>query len=523
MRFADLVATSTAVARASSRLEKLQHLAVWLQRVAREAPADIEIAVALLAGTPRQGRVGVGFAAIDRASGTPAAAESTLELVDVDRTLTSVADATGAGSTTERLDRLRTLLARATAAEQDFLRRLLFGELRQGALEGVLLEAVARAARVAPARLRRAAMVSGSLTVAAEAALTGGESALAAITLRVLQPVQPMLAQPADSVAEALGQLGEAALEDKIDGARIQVHKAGDDVRVFSRTLNDVTASVPEIVTRVRAFPARSAILDGEVVALTRDGRPHPFQTTMRRFGRTRGVEALQRELPLTPFFFDCLQVDDRPLIDDPYERRIEALAELARETAVRRLFRPTTADAEAFVREALGRGFEGVMAKDLASPYAAGRRGAAWLKVKPVQTLDLVVLAAEWGSGRRKGWLSNLHLGARDASTNDFVMLGKTFKGLTDEMLAWQTAHLLSIETGRDRHIVFVRPSLVVEIAFNDLQISPVYPGGLALRFARVKRYRLDKGADQADTIDAVRAIREADRRGEARAGPGA
>jgi DNA ligase-1 len=367
----------------------------------------------------------------------------------------------------------------------------------------VLLEAVARAADVGPARLRRAAMMAGDLAAAARAALTGGESALSAIALRVMQPVLPMLAQPAGSVEDALGQLrAGAALEYKLDGARIQMHKDGDDVRVFSRTLNDVTASVPEIVSRARALPARSAILDGEVLALTPEGRPHSFQTTMRRFGRTRGVDARQRELPLTPFFFDVLQVDGGPLIDEPYETRLQALGDIAPDAGVPRLMRPTVDAAGAFAREALARGFEGVMAKGLASPYTAGRRGAAWLKVKPAQTLDLIILAAEWGSGRRKGWLSNLHLGARDPHTNDFVMLGKTFKGLTDEMLAWQTEHLLSLETHRDRHIVYVRPSLVVEIAFNDLQVSPVYPGGLALRFARVKRYRLDKRAEEADTL---------------------
>lgn len=508
MRFDDLVATSTAVTRSSGRLEKIHHLAQFLQRVARDAPDEIETVVALLSGMPRQGRVGLGYASIQKASTVPAAERSTLHVKEVDAALATFVDAGGTGSAARRIDRLRALLARATPPEQDFLRRLLFGELRQGALEGVLLEAVARAAEVAPPRLRRAAMMAGSLTMAARAALTGGEPALDAMALQVMQPIQPMLAQPADSVEEALGQFGEAALEYKLDGARIQVHKAGDEVRVFSRTLKDVTASVPEVVARARTLAAQSAILDGEVLALRPDGRPHPFQTTMRRFGRTRGVDALQEDLPLTPFFFDALQVDGSVLIDEPYERRAQALGELAPDAGVSRLVRPTAAAAEGFAREALARGFEGVMAKDLTSPYAAGRRGAAWLKIKPVQTLDLAILAAEWGSGRRRGWLSNLHLGARDPETGHFVMLGKTFKGLTDEMLVWQTEHLLSLETGRDRHIVYVRPSLVAEIAFNDLQVSPIYPGGLALRFARVKRYRLDKPADEADTIATVRAL---------------
>jgi DNA ligase-1 len=508
MRFADLIAVSDAVASASGRLQKIDHLARLLRQLAAESPADVETATALLSGTPRQGRIGLGYAAIQRASDVPAAADPTVTIGDVDAALSALANTAGAGSAAQRGARLRALLSRATAAEQDFLRRLLFGELRQGALEGVLLDAVARAAGVSSDRLRRAAMMSGSLTAAARAALTGGEADLDAIGLRVMQPIQPMLAQSADGVTEALAQLGDAALEYKLDGARIQAHKDGDLVRVFSRTLNDVTASVPEVVAAVRRLPAPSLILDGEVLALKPDGRPHSFQTSMRRFGRRRGVEDLQRELPLTPFFFDVLHIDDTPLIDEAHERRAMALRDLAPDAVVPRIVRPTAAEAEAFAREALDRGFEGVMAKDLTSPYAAGRRGAAWVKVKPVRTLDLVILAAEWGSGRRRGWLSNLHLGARDPETSGFVMLGKTFKGLTDEMLAWQTAHLLSIEAGRDGHVVHVRPSLVVEIAFNDLQVSPVYPGGLALRFARVKRYRLDKQAAEADTIATVRAM---------------
>jgi DNA ligase-1 len=508
MRLADLVTTAGAVAGSSGRLDKIAHVATFLRRLAREAPRDLETAVAWLSGTPRQGRVGLGYAAIQRAAAVPAVTDSTLSIEDVDTAFGALSETTGAGSTEQRVTRLRNLLSRATADEQDFLRRLLFGELRQGALEGVLMDAVARAADVAPARLRRAAMMSGSLPRAARAALTGGESALDAIALRVMQPIQPMLAQSAENVADALGELGDAAVEYKLDGARIQVHKDGDLVRVFSRTLNDVTGSVPEVVTAVRALPARALILDGEVIALTPEGRPHPFPTTMRRFGRTTHVDDLRQTLPLTPFFFDALQIDDTVLLDEPHERRASALHDLTPGAVVPRLVRPTAAAAETFLQDALDRGFEGVMVKALRSPYAAGRRGAAWVKVKPVRTLDLVVLAAEWGSGRRRGWLSNLHLGARDPDTGDFVMLGKTFKGLTDEMLTWQTTHLRALETGRDRHVVFVRPALVVEIAFNDVQTSPTYPGGLALRFARVKRYRLDKQAGEADTIATVRAM---------------
>ena len=500
MRFADLVETSTAVTRSSSRLDKIEHLARAIRQLA-DTPDEIEAGLAFLSGTPRQGRIGLGYAAVQRAADVAAADDSTLHIGDVDAALADVAAASGAGSARHRGERLRDLLARATVAEQDFVRRLLFGELRQGALEGVLADAVARASGIAPAHLRRAAMMSGSLISVARAALTGGEAALSAVSLRVMQPVQPMLADSAEDVDAALHQLDAAALEYKFDGARIQVHKADDVIRVFSRTLNDVTASVPEVVSRVRSLPARSLILDGEVIALTDNGRPHSFQTTMRRFGRTRGVDALRRDLPLTPFFFDCLLVDDAALLDESQQRRVLALHDIAPDLGIPRVVRPTPAQASAFVSEALGKGHEGIVAKDLNAPYAAGRRGSAWLKVKPAQTLDLVVLAAEWGHGRRRGWLSNLHLGAREPGHEGFVMLGKTFKGLTDEMLEWQTAHLLTLETGRDEHAVYVRPSLVVEIAFNDLQISPTYPGGLALRFARVKRYRMDKTARDADS----------------------
>jgi ATP-dependent DNA ligase I len=306
-----------------------------------------------------------------------------------------------------------------------------------------------------------------------------------------------MLAESEDDVGAAIARVGDASLEYKIDGARIQVHKAGDDVRIYSRTLRDLTSSLPEIVATARSLPAREAILDGEAIALRQDGRPEPFQVTMRRFGQ------------LTPFFFDALYVDGAPLIDEPQERRIGVLQKIAGNHGVPRVIRPTAEQAASFAHEAIARGHEGVMAKSLAASYAAGRRGAAWLKVKQARTLDLVVLAAEWGHGRRRGWLSNLHLGARDPDHNNFVMLGKTFKGLTDEMLAWQTARLLELEISRDAYTVYVRPELVVEIAFNEIQDSRVYPGGLALRFARVKRYRTDKTSTEVDTIGTVRALK--------------
>ena len=503
MRFADLVATSAGVASVSGRLDKVDRLVSLLGRL---EPDEIETAVAFLSGSARQGRIGVGHAAIAAASSWAAADTSSLTLTDVDRVFAEVAGARGKGSAAERARALGGLFQRATTDEQDFLRRLLYGELRQGALEGVLMDAIARAAGVSAARLRRAAMMAGELGPVARAALTGGETALDTFGVRLLSPVQPMLADSEETVGDALTRLGDTSLEYKLDGARVQVHKAGDTVQIFSRTLNEVTASAPEIVTLVRALPARDLILDGEVIALQPSGSPHPFQVTMRRFGRKRDVEQSRSQLPLTPFFFDVLYADGATLLDEPYAVRTDLLQAVAGAWAVPRVVRPGLDEAEAFARQAIERGHEGVMAKALGAPYAAGRRGATWLKIKRARTLDLVVIAVEWGHGRRQGWLSNLHLGARDPATQSFVMLGKTFKGMTDEMLAWQTATLQSLAIGQDGATVFVRPELVVEVAFNEIQTSPIYPGGLALRFARVKRYRTDKTAADADTIDTVR-----------------
>jgi DNA ligase-1 len=402
------------------------------------------------------------------------------------------------------------LLSRATAEEQRFLTALAIGEVRQGALEGVILEAVARAAKLPSDRVRRAVMLAGDLgAVASQVLGPDGEAALSRYQLELFRPVQPMLADSAPNVGDALGQLERMVLEWKLDGARVQVHRLDDRVAVYTRSLNDVTAAVPEVVDAVRSFPARALILDGEVIALGADQRPLPFQVTMRRFGRRLDVEALRAELPLSPFFFDVLWYDGEDLLDRPLLDRLERLDAVV--PAAMRVPRVNTADldeAKRFEADALARGHEGVMAKSPSAPYAAGRRGSAWLKVKTARTLDLVVLAVEWGSGRRKGWLSNLHLGARDPASGGFIMLGKTFKGMTDEMLEWQTRELLARETAREGHVVYVRPELVVEIAFNDVQRSPHYPGGVALRFARVKGYRPDKQAADADTIDAVRAF---------------
>jgi len=504
MRLADLVDTSQRVAQTSRRLEKIALLASLLRRA---PPQELEIAVAFLCGAVRQPKLGIGYAAVRAALPDASVESGTLELSEVDAVFERVAQAGGKGSVEEKQRLLRGLFERATREEQRFLAALLVGELRQGALEGLVLEAVAQAAAVPPESVRRALMAAGDLPRVARVALVEGGAALSRYAVQLFRPLLPMLAGSAEDAPDALAQLGEAALEFKLDGARVQVHKEGDLVRVYSRRLNEVTPAVPELVEVVRALPARSLILDGEAIALRPDGLPHPFQTTMRRFGRKLDVERLRRDLALTPFFFDLLYLDGDPLLDEPESRRFAALAgTLPGGLVIPRQVTGSVEDAQRFLAAALARGHEGVMAKALDAPYEAGSRGRRWLKVKPARTLDLVVLAAEWGHGRRRGWLSNLHLGARDPEHGGYVMLGKTFKGMTDEMLAWQTQRLLELEVGRDAHTVYVRPELVVEVAFNDVQASPRYPGGLALRFARVKRYRTDKTAAEADTFAAVR-----------------
>lgn len=506
MLLSALAATSAHVADTRSRREKIAALAQCLSRLAH---AEILIGCAYLAGELPQGRIGVGWAAVREASRATAAERACLTLTDVDRALDAIVRAKGKGSAAERMHRLHELMSRATAAEQDFLARLLTGELRQGALEGILIEAVARAASVPAAAVRRAAMVEGSLRRVAAAALGEGQAGLARFSLTALRPVQPMLAQPAEDVAVALDQLGEAAFEWKIDGVRVQVHKRGDEVRAYSRSLSDVSAAVPEIIDAVRQLPVDSLILDGEAIALHPDGTPYPFQQTMSRFGRRLEADDLRRAMPLDVFFFDLLLLNDVDLTGEPARVRFQHLARLLpRRLAVARLITDDRTAAEAFFQEALRRGHEGLMAKSPEAPYEAGSRGSAWLKIKQANTLDLVVVAAEWGSGRRHGWLSNLHLAAREPETGRFIMLGKTFKGMTDQLLEWQTGQLLARQTGRAGHVVHVRPELVVEIAFNEIQASNRYPGGLALRFARVKRYREDKAANQADTIDTVRSL---------------
>jgi DNA ligase 1 len=504
--FAELAATSRNVAGTSSRLTKISELAGFLRTL---APDEIPIAIAFLSGETRQGRLGIAYAALRDVDKRSEPREPILTLADVDAAFADLASASGKGSATTRARFLGALFARATALERDFLVRLIVGELRQGALKGIMADAVAAAAGLPAAAVRRAAMFVGGIGEVAHAALTEGAAGLERFSIRLMRPVLPMLSQPAQDTDEALERLGNASFEWKLDGARVQVHKSASEVRVYTRNLNDVTDRVPEIVEAVRGLPAAALILDGEAIALKPDKTPHAFQTTMRRFGRRLEVEAMRRELPLSVYFFDCLLWDAGALLDHPGAERFEALQRtLPAELIVPRIVTADREQAARFFDDALGHRHEGVMAKALDQPYEAGRRGAGWLKIKRPNTLDLVVLAAEWGNGRRQGWLSNLHLGARDPQRGGFVMLGKTFKGLTDEMLAWQTREFLSREVSRDAYTVYLRPEIVVEVAFNEVQESSQYPGGLALRFARVKAYRPDKRAEEADTIETVRRI---------------
>jgi DNA ligase-1 len=499
-----LVETSERVSADASRRAKIAHIAQFLRSTARD---EVEVAVAYLSGCTRQGKTGIGYAMLRDARPAAVGAVASLTLIEVDAALERIATTTGAGSAGRRAALLAGLYARATPREADFLARLLVGELRQGALAGLMVDAVAAAADVAPAAVRRAAMAGGGIAAVARTALESGAEALSRYGLALFQPLAPMLAQPADDIDDAMARIGgTAAVEWKLDGARVQVHKHGDEVRIYSRTGNDVTAGAPEIVKLAREIPARSTILDGEAIVLGASGAPLPFQDTMSRFSSRRQANP---QLPLSAFFFDCLRRDDADLVALPAHARHGALAQLLPASNVApRIVTSAAGDAQAFYEDATSRGHEGVMVKAIDAAYDPGGRSAAWLKVKRAHTLDLVVLAAEWGHGRRRGWLSNLHLGARDPATGEYVMLGKTFKGMTDDILAWQTEELQKREFARDEWTVYVRPDLVVEVTFNDLQQSPRYPGGLALRFARIKGYRPDKRAADADTMDAVRAI---------------
>ena len=499
MLLAELVTTSAEVSATRSRKAKVAALAAALGRV---GPEELEIVVSYLGGALRQRRTGLGWRGVSEAH--PPAETPSLTVTEVDAAFEAMSRISGTGSQGARKQAVADLFGRATEAEQAWLRAIVTGNLRQGALDALTQEAVAQVADVPLAAVRRAAMLSGS-TVAASAAAFEGVGALEAIGLEVGRPVMPMLASSAPDVATALASLGgEVAVDAKLDGIRIQVHRDGDDVLVVTRSLDDITARLPEVVAVARALPAERVVLDGEALAMDDAGRPLAFQDTASRTAQDTGVA-------VTPHFFDVLHVDGRDLLDSPAHERFAALDALVpEEHRVRRLVTADLDAAESFVAETLAAGHEGVVLKDLDAPYAAGRRGSAWVKVKPVHTLDLVVLAVEWGSGRREGWLSNIHLGARDPD-GGFVMLGKTFKGMTDEMLAWQTERFTELATSpvdRSSYVVHVRPEQVVEIAFDGLQRSTRYPGGVALRFARVVRYRDDKGAHEADTIGDVRAL---------------
>ncbi len=506
-----IASASAEMAQTPARSAKVTRLVTLLREL---TPHEAALVVSWLAGELPQRQIGVGWASLREAHAP--AAQSTLTVSEVDAAFTEIGLTSGSGSQARRRQQLAGLFGRATAPEQDFLRRLLGGELRQGALGGVMTDAVARAAEVPLIAVRRAAMLRGDLAAVAGAALgPAGESALAEFRLQVGRPIQPMLAQTATSSDDALARLGapatEAVLEWKLDGVRIQAHRDGDDIALFTRTLDDVTARLPEVVEVLRELPVTSLVADGEAIALRPDGRPQPFQVTAARLGSTREVAAGRVTTPITLYLFDVLHIDGTDLLDEPTARRLAMLDRVVPQA--HRVQRCTTADPDAareFLADTLRHGHEGIVAKSLTAPYEAGRRGAAWLKVKPVHTLDLVVLAVEWGSGRRRGWLSNIHLGARDPDNGGFVMLGKTFKGMTDEMLAWQTERFRSLAAGEiGQWVVPLRPEQVVEVAFDGVQGSTRYPGGLALRFARVVRYRDDKTAAEADTIDTLRALR--------------
>ena len=503
MLLLEIATASADVGAASSRLAKVARIAGLLTSADRDS-VEVAVIVSWLSGELPQRQIGVGWAALR--SLPPAASEPSLTVPAVDAAFAEIGAVTGKGSQARRAQLLADLFAGATDIEQTFLRRLLGGELRQGALVGLMSDAVAKAAGIPAATVRRAAMLGGDLPAVAAAGLAGGTAALADFTLRVGRPVGPMLAQTATGVAEALEKLGGTAIfEAKLDGARVQIHRAGDEVTIYTRSLDDVTARLPEVVAATLALPVQDLIADGEAIALRPDGRPHRFQVTASRFGRQKAGEQL-----LSVFFFDVLHLDGADLLDVPTADRLAALDSIV--PATQRVDRLHTSDAVAaqqFLDSTLATGHEGVMAKSPTSPYEAGRRGAGWLKVKPVHTLDLVVLAVEWGSGRRTGKLSNIHLGARDPATGGYVMLGKTFKGMTDAMLDWQTARFTELATaGTGGYVVDVRPEQVVEIAFDGVQGSTRYPGGVALRFARVLRYRDDKGPAEADTIATVRAL---------------
>jgi DNA ligase-1 len=496
-RLADVAAASKGLAGTSSRSQKVAILADLLRAL---EPSEVAIATGFLSGVPRQGRVGIGYSMV-YGTEQAAARDPSLTVEELDATITEIGSTTGAGSATRRRQLLGELLARATEDEADFVRRLLTGELRQGALAGLMIDAVAKAAGVPADLARRALMLSGDLPRTAELALSAGAEGLRGVGFELFQPVLPMLASTVESVADAVASFERASVEWKLDGIRIQIHRRGGEVRIYTRNLNDITHALPGIVEAVLRLPVQQAVLDGEALWMS-DAGPAPFQETVAR------IDSEARPEGIATFLFDVLHVDGEDLLDTPLSERAARLGALAPQLKIPGALTSDPREAQRILGAALSAGHEGVVVKDAASLYAAGRRGKAWLKVKPVQTYDLVVLGAEWGHGRRQGWLSNLHLGARDPATGTFVMVGKCFKGLTDELLRWQTKELLDREVERRGIAVMVRPELVVEIALDGVQSSTRYPGGVALRFARVKRYRPDKTPEEADTIDDLRAL---------------
>jgi len=510
MLLADLVATSAEVAGTRSRTVKTSAIAAALRRA---SAAEVETVVAYLSGELRQRRTGVSWKSL--AEAPPPAKHPTLRVLEVHEAFDRIAAMSGSGSQSAKRETLRALMGRATDAEQTFLTALVGGELRQGALDGVMLDAVAKAADVPATLVRRAAMLRGAAGPVAAVALIDGVAGLERFRLEVGRPVRPMLASTEPDVlaamAKATGQAGRApvAVEWKLDGIRVQVHRSGDDIGIFTRSLDDITDRLPEVVSAAAGLPCSSVVLDGEAIALDGHGVPLPFQQTAARTASQTEARRTARAVPLSAYFFDILHLDGTDLLDAPALERARRLTDVVpSQFRVPRRVTTDPVEASGFFADAVRQGHEGVVVKALDAPYEAGRRGAAWVKVKPRHTLDLAVLAAEWGHGRRRGWLSNLHLGARDGA--GFVMLGKTFKGLTDAMLAWQTERLLALSTSEGGYVVEVRPELVVEIAFDGVQTSTRYPGGMALRFARVLRYREDKRAEEADTVDTVRAIHE-------------
>jgi DNA ligase 1 len=495
--FADVVAASRDVTETGSRSAKI---AILTELLGRLDPSEIPAVVGFLAGVPRQGRIGIGYSTLSGIEYEPAA-DASLTVADVDRAVTEVQAATGAGSAAARREILGELLARATEPEADFARRLFTGNLRQGALAGLMADAIAKAAGTPATLVRRALMLSGDLGGTAQIALTEGEEGLRAVGLELFRPIFPMLASTAASVAEAVESFERSSVEWKLDGIRIQIHRRGDEVRIYTRNLNDVSDRLPGIVAAARDLPVAQAVLDGEALWMSEDG-PAAFQDTVSQIDADAPPEGV------VTFLFDALHIDGEDLLDTPLEERAKRLDAIASALKIPSVLTSDRDEAQHVLDEALEAGHEGVVVKDAASLYSAGRRGKAWRKVKPVRTYDLVVLGAEWGHGRRRGWLSNLHLGARDPASGEFVMVGKTFKGLTDELLEWQTKELLAREVSREGIAVLVRPELVVEIALDGVQSSTRYEGGIALRFARVKRYRTDKDAAEADTIDDLRSL---------------